>query len=601
MSADRPAARISSSEVARRTFGMVRRGFDPEEVRAYLEVVGRELSAYDEREERLREALHAADERAKHPVVNEDMLTAALGQQSAQVLRHAHEESSRIVQQAEEAAAGLLHDAQQQANDLQVRAEAAAAERIAQAELAVAGVRSQAEGEVHREHEQARSEHEAVLTAARDQGRAMIEKAQEARRRVLTDLAQRRRLLQVQIEQLRAARDRLAESVLSVRGSVDAIVGGLANADDEARAAAAEVSRRLSAETPEPEGQLAELEADMDEEPAPEAAPPPEPPPAPVVSREPPGEPQSAPVVSREPPTEAGPGPSGGEGPAGRQSVEDLFARIRASQATGDAGAEGQAERASGGVATLAVPAPPDVPTVEAVVEEQMLVDTGPDAVLLEARTELLQPVTTQLARRLKRALQDDQNRLLDRLRSRSAAGTPDDLFPEDEEAALYVEASVALLQEAANAGVAFAASHGGGVAAKASPSQLARPVAGRLASTVVAPLRRRLAGEDGLGSAESAEDTVERVGAAYREWRGERIERLVGDAALEAFSAGVTAAPGEGTGLRWVLAGDGPACADCDDNALAGVVRAGEEFPTGHRHPPAHAGCRCLVVPTPA
>ncbi len=90
----------------------------------------------------------------------------------------------------------------------------------------------------------------------------------------------------------------------------------------------------------------------------------------------------------------------------------------------------------------------------------------------------------------------------------------------------------------------------------------------------------------------------TERVGAAYREWRGERIERLVGDYALEAFSIGVAAASG-GNGLRWVLAGGGTGCADCDDNALAGVVSPGEEFPTGHHHPPAHAGCRCLVVPT--
>jgi len=26
--------------------------------------------------------------------------------------------------------------------------------------------------------------------------------------------------------------------------------------------------------------------------------------------------------------------------------------------------------------------------------------------------------------------------------------------------------------------------------------------------------------------------------------------------------------------------------------------VGAGAPFPTGHAHPPAHAGCRCLVAP---
>jgi len=40
----------------------------------------------------------------------------------------------------------------------------------------------------------------------------------------------------------------------------------------------------------------------------------------------------------------------------------------------------------------------------------------------------------------------------------------------------------------------------------------------------------------------------------------------------------------------------DGP-CPDCDDNTLAGELPKGEEFPTGQLHPPAHAGCRCLLV----
>jgi hypothetical protein len=47
-----------------------------------------------------------------------------------------------------------------------------------------------------------------------------------------------------------------------------------------------------------------------------------------------------------------------------------------------------------------------------------------------------------------------------------------------------------------------------------------------------------------------------------------------------------------------WAVDPNGPACADAEDNALAGVITHGEHFPTGHQHPLAHAGCRCLVVP---
>ena len=100
--------------------------------------------------------------------------------------------------------------------------------------------------------------------------------------------------------------------------------------------------------------------------------------------------------------------------------------------------------------------------------------------------------------------------------------------------------------------------------------------------------LRRQI--EDGNG------ELTDRVGAAFREWRGERVERLAGDYATQAFSAGVAAAGAEGK-LRWVVT-SASGCSDCEDNALAGAVSATETFPTGHAHPPAHSGCRCLVTP---
>ena len=50
---------------------------------------------------------------------------------------------------------------------------------------------------------------------------------------------------------------------------------------------------------------------------------------------------------------------------------------------------------------------------------------------------------------------------------------------------------------------------------------------------------------------------------------------------------------------LAWVaVAGEGDApCPDCEDNGLSGSQRPGEEFPTGHRYPPVHPGCRCLLT----
>jgi hypothetical protein len=41
-----------------------------------------------------------------------------------------------------------------------------------------------------------------------------------------------------------------------------------------------------------------------------------------------------------------------------------------------------------------------------------------------------------------------------------------------------------------------------------------------------------------------------------------------------------------------------GQPCADAEDNALAGALPCGEAFPTGDVLPPAHPGCRCILVP---
>ena len=66
-------------------------------------------------------------------------------------------------------------------------------------------------------------------------------------------------------------------------------------------------------------------------------------------------------------------------------------------------------------------------------------------------------------------------------------------------------------------------------------------------------------------------------------------------------FARAALGAVPEGTVMRWVVDDDVAECPDCDDNALAGPVPSGEAFPTGHPHPPAHAGCRCLLAPANA
>jgi len=114
------------------------------------------------------------------------------------------------------------------------------------------------------------------------------------------------------------------------------------------------------------------------------------------------------------------------------------------------------------------------------------------------------------------------------------------------------------------------------------------------IAANVVKDLRPRL---EVAYSVVNPERRTDRVNVAFREWRGERVGRLVADAAHAAFARGHFVATPARTPLRW-LADDGErACAECEDNGLAGSTSKGTPFPTGHRHPPVHSGCRCLVV----
>ncbi len=92
-------------------------------------------------------------------------------------------------------------------------------------------------------------------------------------------------------------------------------------------------------------------------------------------------------------------------------------------------------------------------------------------------------------------------------------------------------------------------------------------------------------------------EELAEAVRAAYRHTKLQEIEQLVRHHTAAAHALGAFAATAAGTLLRWVVDDEGP-CPDCHDNTLAGPTAKGEPYPTGQDHPPAHLGCRCLLVP---
>jgi hypothetical protein len=221
----------------------------------------------------------------------------------------------------------------------------------------------------------------------------------------------------------------------------------------------------------------------------------------------------------------------------------------------------------------------------------------GPDRdALLARRDAALDPLVAALARRLKRTLADEQNELLDQLR-RHEGGDLAAVVPDvDSRVEVWAETAAPVLVEAAAAGAALIDPEG--VFRRVEEDLVGGGVlTGELVATIVAPLRARV-----LAAVEGAEGDVELaadgVRGRYREWRSLRVDEVARHLGHAAFARGAyDAARGSGTPLCWVADDGGVPCPDAEDNALAGPVMPGSAYPTGDLLPPAHPGCRCLLV----
>ena len=421
----------------------------------------------------------------------------------------------------------------------------------------------------------AQQEAAAVGEEAAQKGQESIEAAEVVREKILTDLTRRRKLATVQIEQLRAGRERLLDAYLVVRRTLDEVTDELQRADAEARAAAVAVGRmdrdeqtgelvdlrredhwdslaafggaepvahagdqKTTAETPvvlapkvsqvAPAAAVASAPA-VAPAPAVATAPPPKathdlpvedntvvsrtdaiesvrivrtgPNGADTTTVEAPEEvtlPPKAEVTTEEEAPASSPGTEDADGEASQgKDVQGLFARLRENrdQATRaarktlrDTGGQetsetetiepesigpvsSQAEATQNGVDQADGENAGPQTKVEvagngaaaAVNQEELLaVASGTDLDagerLLERQDAVTRDLGSSLARKLKRALQDEQNSLLDRLRSLKGTATPAKVLPDaDEHPDHFADAGRPLLQQAAQAGAKVA------------------------------------------------------------------------------------------------------------------------------------------------
>ena len=277
--------------------------------------------------------------------------------------------------------------------------------------------------------------------------------------------------------------------------------------------------------------------------------------------------------------------------------VDDIFAKLRA-----------------GSTAEVAVEVVPVAVPIEEVAEKPVVKKTAEKKVVekkekakpsvipadparFEERDEALSALVVSSARKLKRVLADEQNTVLGHLRAKRSSLEIDAILGTIDEHAQRYASSVAEETMASATAGAKSVKTSGGSSRRVTQKAISEHTAATVASGLVAGFREdtRIA----IGEAEGDRDVLSSLMRdVYRKWKMELIDTHVDGIACSAYSKGAYLALEPGSALSWMVDPVSHCCSECEDNSLAGMVTRGDNFPTGHGHPPAHAGCRCLVCP---
>ena len=620
----------SPAAVGSAQFSVVRRGFEQEEVRDLLRGVSAELARLQERERFLESELRAMQTRGLSApgALDEEMVTALLGEETARVLTSAREAAKQQIARAAETAERLVREASSDA----------------------ARIRQEAEIESSRKRNDAVADVEAEIELAKQQGREMVIEAREYREKVLSELARRRELAREQIEHLIHDRDRLVAAFDRARLAANDVVGDLTEFDElsEEVARISGLSTPVDATAPiffdytkEPDaipqssesievekvvGVIAEsidsitveaveiieteLVIEVEEvievedaiaveeviEEAPDTT---------VVqmheapagmsehpSSEPPAQEHIAEVVQLfgkkrkeveapqvvnevvEPPVVVVEPVEVKKEPVAstpqKKSVDDLFARLKQTN-----------------TAEVARTTKPKVVVPK--------VDQG----VFDHRDEVLEPIMVLITRKMKRVLADEENSMLTYLQGKKSVVALEKVLPAaDEHLQMYVEALSEDVISAAMAGAqSLSKSLKADLRKRVTRSAVMQVVSRTMDESTIRPLREKIqrAVEQSNGDKDEMSNLIRSV---YREMKMQRVEQQVSDIARMAYSRGAYLVLDQGTQVCWMVDPNGPSCADAEDNSLAGSTDLGSEFPTGHVHPTAHAGCRCLIAP---
>ncbi|MGH2705398.1 MAG: DivIVA domain-containing protein [Actinomycetota bacterium] len=527
---------MEAEQIESRRFAEVERGYDPGEVEAYLQEIADEMRRL-----------------------------SASAMPPADRYRQVGEQTSRILLAAEEASQQLVEAARREAAD--------------------------------------------IVAAARADAEATARALEESRRSVEEDLRKLRDSRAVMATQLEDVQRRLEEMVSRLRSEIEWPAGpGPTSrpmpsvfAPDEVSASVPGQEPPGGAESHPGNGQLpkrgdpvssapgtaiatAPVEAHVEAEPAEEA------PPAAQVPPEA--------KAAEGPAAERGeiPAPEGAESPTAQGAPEapPVDAEPRSVADSEEAPAERSPPADAPSVGTLE-PAP-----AAAAAANGHPPPTGKPAAAdaIEARDVNLGDLPGAGARRLKRLLQEEQNLLLDRLRTHRGKATFDEMVPGEEQLSRLQGGLRETLEASFRRGILDA----GEPAARVSDHAEA-VIESLVARQVVGPLRRDLARvvETGSVAGDTPSAISERCNDVFRVWKAVRTQPLGEGLVHASYHHGLLDGwQSEGVGGKvWVVGPDEQACPKqvCASNAGVGSVPLDRVFPSGHLAPPAHGACTCTLL----
>lgn len=645
----------SPAAVGSAQFAVVRRGFSQEEVRDFLRMVSSELSRLQERERFLESELRAMQTRGMSApgVLDEETITTLLGEETARVLSTAREAAQQMRLRAAETAERLVREASSDAARIRQEAELESARRRSDAAADVENEIELAKQQGRDMVNEAREYREKVLSELarrRELAREQIEQLIHARDRLVMAFDRARVAANdvvgdlTEFDDLAAEVERAAttQSTFFDHTKVpDAIPQRSPEADHETREVEVgddvndvEVDESLPAvptgdaadENPVVDEVVDEMVIDASdvvdtivvEEPNTDDVPVD----MPVgmadhPSMDPPAgehiaevvqlfgrreteiadgpqpqdtQPQDTQPVEPDPvqPAPTTPAPRSQKG--GKKSVDDLFASLKQTNTA-------EIAKKSAGSTTKQTTKAESTQTPET--KRPKAVVPKVDVERFMRRDESLAPMFTAIARKFKRVLADEENAVLTYLQGKkSVVALEKMLASADQQTQSYVDAVVEDLMSAAMAGAkSVSSSLKADLRKKVTNAAVMQVLSKSIDESIVQPIRERMQRcvEQSNGDREQMSSLVRSV---YREWKLQRLDQVVGDVTCLAYSRGAYLALAKGTPVCWMFDPNGPKCPDAEDNALAGDTPLGTAFPTGHEHPIAHAGCRCLVAP---